>query len=397
MDLPTLADVAHALEARAKHGQTAAVLLQLSTVERRVEASSSSLDDRDSRRAALDQVLRDLISNIDPSPLGGRSTPQDRRLFLAIFARLAGIHELMQERPFLTPQSRSILTSTTDLIEHVEGLHPDDPWEDRREVASKVLRKASRGAVDDYCRLAPLLLAGELVRYEAEQNVLRRLVSPHLEVVATQLDRGGVLDAFVQTPEVVRAVRQLEDRLGEPLHGFSRAGAFQFVISQLQTTYHSIRGISGISDDDVGSNTHYREEQLRLLRERGISIERVFLYEEAERDAVSNIVNTQRALGQGVVADMRESWEQQRARVGSYEVHALPLERAQGILPSDDPAWQSFAVFDYDTPTARVLRLTVADSGIEISASLQKQDVLNAMKYFRDIFDLASGRSNLVP
>jgi hypothetical protein len=358
--LLSTAEILEALVARAEHGRDSAAALRLGELTSARMRTARGIDSL----SAIDEVLWQAISSLDPSYLlaGRRAKHTSESLLccLSIFARL-DVRALLASDPVVDkdrafPGLSLKAGSRREAAERdyatVYDYDRDGPWrltgESKQSVWAAMcaaLSLAERGAIEKYCQLAAVLLAAEILRNEALNNSSSATtVTGPLRDVEILLDERGLLTPYSSTPMVRDELDRLLNVMEVPLRGFTEPVAdFGFVIRQLDTTFHSLKGVMVYQDTKVNQNDDYFERQLEVLVEHGITIERAFIYEDENEPKVRELEKRQRTLAEAATASCPQDDLYKPYLVSSKFVRAMGQE-----LPS-------FVIIDYDEPTARVV------------------------------------------
>ena len=376
MNLPTIAELTEALEKRARNGRdvsAAQALHALAAVRARLSHGADA-------PTALDEVLWEVVRATETPHLvsarGGHGhTPEALRCYLAVYSRL-DVSSALQHNglakgeifPKLSSRRNADRTKRgqqRSAYEQLRKYHRDEAgWAEVEAAMSYALTVTKEVVENKWARLAPSILAGELLRHEAEFQLqsARLGLAGQVAEAEERLERAGLLASYVRTPPVVAKLRELEKLLKEPENGYVSAGKdFKFVIAQLDTTYHTLRGISSPKDDTVASNPSYFAEQLRVLIERGISIERVFLYEKGREDESERLARQQRQHAATAI-------EEAQGTSGSYNAFLVARSIALDVFRGED--YSSIAIIDAGEPTQRVVRMAIGPpNSFEVSSS----------------------------
>jgi hypothetical protein len=354
-ELPTVADITKALERRAVKGRDsgdATEFAVLKNVAQRIDQGSCYED-------AVDHVLWMAIRRMEtPHLVGVRGAPphpQDAiRCYLAIYARL-NVAALIERAALPLRQMFPDLGSEPDDNKHrlaaahrkvVCAFDSECQWSLVRKAMSAALSLNEKGSIDKFVKLAPSLLAAELIRDEAMARMPKAKGPAFaLREIEERLESAGLLAAYCDTETVRELVRQLGQVLEEPLHRYTLTGtSFKVFTGMLETTYHSLRAISSPEDNEVSENDDYFDRQLEILGCRGIAIQRIFLFDEGAEAAPRQRAAEQEARANEKVA--------QSCKGGSYKPYFVPRAVAQAIVR--DPKFFSVAIFDEGWPTQRV-------------------------------------------
>ncbi len=319
---------------------------------------------------AIDEVLWLAVGAIETSYLvgnrGGHNHTQEAlRCYLAIFARL-DIRTRLESDPAIEKSKVFPALGLTGGSKHENarqnyellcGFDPDASWRPNGaagapsiwEAMCAALSVSPKGAIDKFWRLAPALLAAQLMRGEVDLYLpLTDAVTPTLRAIETRLDERGLLPAYAGTRIVRDALDTFAALLEKPLHGFTKSvHDFEFALKQLDTVYHSLKAVMIYEDSKVGQIDAYFKRQLDLL-ERGITIERVFLYEEATEEEVRALEDKQRTLACRAIDSRNNGGSYITYLVSSVIVEAMP----------DVEPLPSFVIMDHGEPTQRVVRWT---------------------------------------
>jgi hypothetical protein len=366
MPLPEIPDVIDALSCRAELGREAGGALKLAGLQsvaqtQRLSRGMTTVD-------AIDDVLWRAVGAVKTSYLqgsrgGSHHTQEALRCFLAVFVRLDIRTRLEHDPAFekskifpeLSLAGGSKHERATKNYELLFGYDPGAPWRSDGTAGAvsvwaamcAALSLSPKGAIEKFRRLAPVLLAAHLIRGEIDLSLPHAgAVTPVLRDIEVRLDQRGLLSSYSSTRIVRDGLDEFIDLLEAPLHGFTEpVEDFAFVLKQLDTTYHSLKGVMVYEDTKVNQNDAYFERQLEVLSQRGIRIERVFLYEEANKAEVLALEEMQRTRAQGIIAGCTNE--------GSYTSYLVSSVLATGMR--EDESLPSFVIIDYGQSTQRVV------------------------------------------
>lgn len=338
---------------RAKKGRTSkhAVLLEkLLGVTRRIERGASPEE-------ALEQMLWAAIDEVETPHLvkvpGGHPHAQEAiRCYLAIYARL-NIAERMDKSiaakvfPNLEDNDPVKRAAARENYATTCAFDVDCGWSLVKNTMSAALSLSKDGAIEKFVKMAPFILAAEITRAEA----VLRMPSPAGAVfplfgIEERLEAAGLLKAYCGIADVQQLVQRLKEVLEAPMYRDTHTGAeFSVVMRMLESTYRSLHCICAPEDADVPENAAYVSKQMELLGSRGISIERIFLYDDGEESVARAFADKQRLEAEQVLS-------QSSARGGSYKPYFVSRTVAQDVLI--DPNFVSLAIFDRGTQRQRV-------------------------------------------
>jgi len=364
--LPDVADVVRALESRARKSlssQDVGSVLELMVPKLR---DGTQLD----RQALLDDRLWEIVSGITTPYLtrkqGGHGHSQEEiACLLAVYARLDVASAAGHHAPVASVTGALRSGSTPAAEARLKTLLAYSPahaeWSDVREAMAAALGVTAPAVDNKWVRLAPLVLAAELVRFEALRQASSSKppeISPLLTDTIRELEEHGLLPWLVATPPDTE-ITALRTALELPLVQYADAGHdFGVVVAQLATTYHSMHGLATADDHDPrysgsgGSSSEdlferYFERQLDAL-DQGVNIDRVFLYRddpESEKRLLEERARKQLARASG--------------RPGTYTARIGRRELAETYLPEISNS--SLVILDYDHATRRVVKMITGD------------------------------------
>lgn len=395
MDLQPVAILIGALESRAKDGRTAprstAALGRLKLVGKKMRMGMT-LDE------AIDAVLWNAVLSIETPHLltgkgGGRNTQATIRCYLAVYARLDVASALASESAISTarvfpetsadPAGRKRnATNRARLVafdrDCIWWKSTDPTGPSVKAAMASALNRSVKGSVDKFAKLAPELIAGELIRGEA------MLLQPSAEGAAARLQQAedsleacGLLSSYCATVELQNQIDNLRKRLEAPLDGYmAPIKEFGFVIAQLDHTFHSLHGVMGYEDTDVSENESYVERQLSALTHRGIDIQRVFLYEEDNKAQAMKLAREH--------ADRAAQAISAGGGKGSYKAYLAAKTVAKKVFTKEgevDEKFLSMVIVDRGHGTQRVVTQKFGPPH-EYAASAYPPNVEQAGRYF---------------
>jgi hypothetical protein len=404
MNLPSVAVLIEALESRAHAGRTSpratAVLGGLKLVSRKTLAGATLED-------AIDQVLWDAVKGVETPHLvtgrGGSWHSQAAiRCYLAVYVRLDVAAALVsepaiaeasvfpeaavvdEEKADKTSANRAILRAFDRDCKWGSSTRPHDPSV-RATMAAALSLSSPRSIDNKFARLAPALLAGELMRHEA----MLHLPSPEgiaaiLRKSEESLEACGLLASYCATMNVQDRVDPLVKLLEAPLDGYTEPiKEFSFVIAQLDHTAHSLHGVMGFEDTTVSENEAYVKRQLLALKERGIDIERIFLYDDKNKAPARELAKDQIHRAAGAIAD--------GGGCGDYKAYLVARSVAHKVFTKEgeiDEKFLSMVIVDRGHSTQRVVTQRFGPPH-EYTSSAYPPNVEQASKYFDVLRNLA--------
>jgi hypothetical protein len=370
-----ISELEKALKCRAKKGCLAPGAQLLGELEL-VRLQQQSEPDGDLQRS-IDRVLWNAVEAVATDAFqradgGFRRTSLAVRCFLAIYSRLdlanmsGADGDLARESLF--PDSPSGGFGTPDeRYEKILQFDKFGPYP--KEAMCAALSCAGKGAIERHSTAAPRAIADVLHAHEAA--VLERTtpnatrgprsatasMADRLLTAEDQLRGSGLLSSYCETLLVKDKFIGLMQKLKEPLTGYANAGAnFTFVVEQLDAVTQILQGICVSEDLEVNGNDTYVKRQFDALR-RGIHIERIFLYTEADKRKIVQAVEIQKAAAS--TATLRASADGDDA--GVYRAYLL--ERSKALELDAVEEYLSIAIIDRKLPTQRVVRQRFGPEG----------------------------------
>jgi hypothetical protein len=369
----SIVELEKALKCRARKGRDAPGAKPLGDLE----LVRRQLRDGVGSHVAVDRVLWNAIREVPTSGFergagGFRRTPDAIRCFLAIYGRL----ELQD-----TLRSDGDLTKARLFPDNPPGGHGERSTRyakimafDRlgaypEEAMCAALSCAKKGAIERHSKGAPQAIAKALHAQEAKlrgvpstgaragERPAASSMAGKVQAAEDDLHASGLLPSFRKTKPVREPFEGLIRKLREPLGGYANAGAqFAFVVEQLDALVSMLQGISVSEDISVNGNEDYVKKQFSTL-ERGIDIERIFLYEDADKSQMLKAMTAQKRE-----ADRAGKRAHAKGRdAGVYKPYLLERSKAMDVDPQGE--FLSTAIIDRNLPTRRVVRQRFAPEG----------------------------------
>jgi hypothetical protein len=393
VSVPSTATLIDALVMRARRGRAAAGTQVLS--EELASVRTLPAYSRNPSRA-VDELLSTAISGVStPYLMGGRGShphsQEEIHLCLTVYARLSVAERLTQraaaESAVPVREPGHVSDPSQPYSERRDRLLSFDPdratWAQLEKAMADALGIAQGTVANKWVPLAPTLLAAELLRREAEvRSPNDGSVAHEIMTRETALLICG-LGPYLESQRVAKSARALQDMLDAPVRDYADFGHYLgSVIRLLDSTYHSLRGISVAEDAFAASNDEYFEKQLSVLAGRGIDIERVFIYADDDADAIVAVAEEQQRRANEVIRAACAN------RAGSYSPYLVPRHYADTILP--DETYASLAIFDAGAVTARVARRLMPPHrgrAADYTVTARAEHVDDAMEIFHGLKD----------